>query len=303
MKKLRKNSGFTLIECVVAMAVLAVMTLGLLMILNATVKQRNLNTQMEREVDNQVEKVVQRKSGDTETEDLGSDGKIVFNDGTKDVFTLSGGQKVYYDNKDDDSGLLEIGALKFIDAGEASDGDNDDDDDDDDDDDPIDITKSSKVYGAADVDKITVVYDSIDGPKEGTDADGNKYEYYNVVWKITFSADTVASYLVSGTMGVESVKVLFPEGAEIVKFKTNNLYACPYIHVLGLNRDTIRMEPQAKNSSISVYVTFEINVKDYGYYTPATDDKPSEFISYTTNPSKLITDHFEGTSEPAVDRS
>lgn len=46
--KLKSKKGFTLVECVVAMAVLAIMSLLLMMILNVTVMTRNSNMKTER---------------------------------------------------------------------------------------------------------------------------------------------------------------------------------------------------------------------------------------------------------------
>ncbi len=59
-KKIRKKSrsGFTLVECVVAMAVLCVMSLLLMMIMSVTVMQRNKNMQLERDIDTQVAELV-----------------------------------------------------------------------------------------------------------------------------------------------------------------------------------------------------------------------------------------------------
>ncbi|MBD5104555.1 MAG: prepilin-type N-terminal cleavage/methylation domain-containing protein [Ruminococcaceae bacterium] len=58
MKKFKSKKGFTLVECVVAMAVLAIMSLLLMMILNVTIKTRNNNMYMERELDQQVDQLV-----------------------------------------------------------------------------------------------------------------------------------------------------------------------------------------------------------------------------------------------------
>lgn len=60
--KLKSKKGFTLVECVVAMAVLAIMSLLLMMILNVTVMTRNSNMKTERELDEQVDKIVQAPS-------------------------------------------------------------------------------------------------------------------------------------------------------------------------------------------------------------------------------------------------
>lgn len=58
MNNLKNKSGFTLVECVVAMAVLAIMSLLLMMILTVTVSARNSNSAMERNIDNQIDKIV-----------------------------------------------------------------------------------------------------------------------------------------------------------------------------------------------------------------------------------------------------
>lgn len=53
-KTRRKHGGFTLVECVVAMAILCIMSLLLMMIMSVTVQQRNKNMQLERDIDTQV---------------------------------------------------------------------------------------------------------------------------------------------------------------------------------------------------------------------------------------------------------
>lgn len=58
MRKLKSKKGFTLVECVVAMAVLAIMSLLLMMILNVTIKARNNNMTMERQIDQQIDYLV-----------------------------------------------------------------------------------------------------------------------------------------------------------------------------------------------------------------------------------------------------
>lgn len=58
MRRFKSKKGFTLVECVVAMAVLAIMSLLLMMILNVTIKARNNNMTMEREIDQQIDQLV-----------------------------------------------------------------------------------------------------------------------------------------------------------------------------------------------------------------------------------------------------
>lgn len=54
MKRLKNKKGFTLVECVVAMAVLAIMSLLLMMILNLTIMTRNKNSELEKELDEAI---------------------------------------------------------------------------------------------------------------------------------------------------------------------------------------------------------------------------------------------------------
>lgn len=58
MQKLNYKKGFTLVECVVAMAVLAIMSLLLVMILNVSILAKNENVRLEAELDHQVENLV-----------------------------------------------------------------------------------------------------------------------------------------------------------------------------------------------------------------------------------------------------
>lgn len=58
MVNIKNKKGFTLVECIVAMAVLAIMSLLLMMILNITVSSRNNNQHLERAIDKQVEHIV-----------------------------------------------------------------------------------------------------------------------------------------------------------------------------------------------------------------------------------------------------
>lgn len=78
MKPLKSKKGFTLVECVVAMAVLAIMSLLLTMILSVTLAQRNSNIKSEKEIDKQVENIVGDK-GTVETKDISSDIKFFAN--------------------------------------------------------------------------------------------------------------------------------------------------------------------------------------------------------------------------------
>lgn len=75
MKRLKGKNGFTLVECVVAMTVLAIMSLLLTMILSATLKVRNTNMQLEKEIDQQVENLASGDGAVKESFDKGIDFK------------------------------------------------------------------------------------------------------------------------------------------------------------------------------------------------------------------------------------
>lgn len=62
MVKMKNKKGFTLVECVVAMAVLAIMSLLLMMILTITINSRNANRKIEREIDSQVDYLIANES-------------------------------------------------------------------------------------------------------------------------------------------------------------------------------------------------------------------------------------------------
>lgn len=250
MKKLRKNTGFTLIECVVAMAVLAVMTLGLLMILNVTVKQRNLNMKIENDVDGQVEKLVQE---DSVTDVSVANPKIDFGGGIE----ISGGKKVYHDDPDAE---FQIGALEYdigsvpsapppSNPGSPAPAD------------PNDglgqayNAENFKVYGAADVSgKITIT-------ESKTPADGG----YKVTWNVRFTTT-------SGSRE-KSVKVVLPRGSCEIKCPTStNCEAVAY-----MDNSTVRIQPangsgwgseKYDNTSVptEINITFYISTSDYDTY-------------------------------------
>lgn len=77
MKKIILRKGFTLVECVVAMAVLAIMSLLLMMILTVTINARNNNTSIERDIDRQIDLLA-----GTAADTVAYTSQIVFQEGT-----------------------------------------------------------------------------------------------------------------------------------------------------------------------------------------------------------------------------
>lgn len=243
MKRLRSKNGFTLIECVVAMAVLAIMTIGLLMILNATVRTRNSNTQMEREVDRQVQEIVQ---GDNVTTEEYKD-PIAFKDESgNDVGEIpgSGGgvkaDKKFQENEDVD---VEVGRLEYdfknLEASPVPGGNKNNNDG------KISQAGNYKVYGAADLAGGIVSINELSVNKTN--------DPYEVQWKIYFNANSLADE--------RGVKVVLPVGAEKIECTTNS-YNCD-VHNIAVH--TVRIAPSQTGHSEVIY-TFLISKDDYDNY-------------------------------------
>lgn len=274
MEKLRKKAGFTLVECVVAMAVLAVMTVALFMILSVTARQRIQSAQLEWDVDNQVEQIAQGNGTATEPFKNG-EGNIAFENADEDVvFTINGAQKVYYEDEDYD---LQIGAIT-IDAENVP---------------PVTTENEGEVSSEAPTTKPPTfniednrkVYSSIELTE---DANGHKITisssgsypvtgpedgYYTVTWEIKFRAASLEVY-----KDIQSVKVVMPPNVKVVKYWTTDTSwdSTTYIHLLSNN--ILRMEPSNTYSDLYVYVTFKV--------------KDSEFAAYAGDPDGYITAYF-----------
>lgn len=117
-KKTRKKrcGGFTLVECIVAMAVLCVMSLLLMMIMSVTVMQRNKNMQLERDIDTQVVELANNAPSDptatASTEPVADN--IVFSNGTwTEAIPANGVAGVVANKKVYPNENVELGALNY----------------------------------------------------------------------------------------------------------------------------------------------------------------------------------------------
>ena len=284
MRKLRKNGGFTLVECVVAMAVLAVMTLGLMMILSVTVKQRNLNTQKERNIDEQVEQVY---VDDKDVKYTDVDDILI-----SDELKITGVQKAYVEGADSN---LQIGAVSIPLTGKASKGgatgntsykelEGDD-------------PAEYKVYGALAVknDTISIQY--------GASEDGNlatqgpftddSGEYYTVTWVIKFNSDPnrnprASEYDYTSVRPELAVKIVLPPEVKVMSLEKKS--NCVYAQELGNN--TIRIQPEQMgnddwNKTI-VYAKLRIPASKYQDYYPSLENNYiSKFYGDVPSPSSI----------------
>lgn len=121
MRKTNKK-GFTLVECIVAMAVLAIMSLLLTMILAVALKSRDQNMAIEKSIDEQLEKIAANGAGAV-TEDCNSGIKLK-NGGWSETIpgnSASGvtANKKYYDNENSRIGFLDydFSGFNFASAG------------------------------------------------------------------------------------------------------------------------------------------------------------------------------------------
>lgn len=104
MRRFISKKGFTLVECVVAMAVLTIMSLLLMMILNISLVTRNKNMELERQLDDQVESLAVNQAL---AETASFEDNIEFTSGV-DTFSIPGdgsshvqANKKYYENENE----------------------------------------------------------------------------------------------------------------------------------------------------------------------------------------------------------
>lgn len=110
MKRLKGKRGFTLVECVVAMAVLMIMSLLLTMLLNITLVTRNQNIEYEKSLDGQVNNIAAENEG-AKSSPYAED--VEFSSGDK-TFSIPGNGNSYSKaNKKYYEGENEIGIVDY----------------------------------------------------------------------------------------------------------------------------------------------------------------------------------------------
>lgn len=256
MKRPSFKKGFTLVECVVAMALLAIMTLGLLMILSVTVKTRNSNMEIEREIDRQVEEIMQ--AGDASG--IPYNEPIEFQDKNGDpAGAIPGDGQIITVSREDDVPDVVIGKLEYdyeaavtsesVSSNEA-----------------ITTTSSTtstnisaipnqqgnfKVYGGADIQEDTVTI------KQYGDKTKMEGDTYTIAWQVEFTALTTAVE--------KSVKIVFPKGS----FNINYDQYLSNCKVVQVGQYIERMSPKTSNgytapwSNVSAIFIFEISKANY----------------------------------------
>lgn len=230
MKRLGNKKGFTLVECLVAMAVLAVLTLALMMTLSVTIKARNSNMALEREIDRQVQDIVQ-DGAEVTTAPFNDD--IEFKDNSGDtVGSIPGNGNGVTANKefqDNELADVEVGRLDYdfedyefedVEGGDGGSGST--------------YGDLYKIYGAANVGNISIT--EIKGSDSG--------DFCKITWTVNFSASDVADE--------RAVKITFPKTAKNI--------TCTGIsggNSLSISKNVMRIQP-AEGGTTAMY-TFELS--------------------------------------------
>ncbi|HBH95163.1 MAG TPA: hypothetical protein DDX91_05375 [Ruminococcaceae bacterium] len=263
MKPLKSKKGFTLVECVVAMAVLAIMSLLLTMILSVTLAQRNSNIKSEKEIDKQVENIVGDK-GTVETKDISSDIKFFANgaelgdvipgntDGAKAEKIEHQGDGVNFDSLDYDFDSYK--KFENIANGKIPGGAEDD---------PGPGYEKSKCFGALNIDKgeVTVKEKSRMGKRKSDGAivsvvDGEDYEYYIITWNITFNAKEASDE--------KSVKLRIPPEGKLSSADTvNKVKGNPIVD--NLSNTAVRIQATTAGD-IEIDIKFKVSADDIDDY-------------------------------------
>lgn len=253
---MRKNhkKGFTLVECVVAMAILVVMALLLSMLLTATVNLRNHNKTVENEIDEQVDKLASKQDL---TEQAITDSGISFNNGI--IIPGTNAKKLYFEDSNVQMGAIDYG---FNDIELPSFDDEDDPSDSDDEGDDAEARKARKVYGAVETSSVTITEEVDPVLNDGV---------YTMKWRIMFTASSCSE--------VKSLKIVLPSGADNVYYDADWKYT-----VHGLGDRVVRICPKS-NQSITLSLTFTVPESSYVYYEEAEEGKepqakPESFYHY-----------------------
>lgn len=262
MKNLKKKKGFTLVECVVAMAVLAIMSLLLTMILTVSMKTRNTNMEIEREIDEQVDKIVGVNKSSEEERDKSID--FEQNKTVIDSIPKNGTDDLEAHKNSFDGDEISLGALnynfenytgwgesstntvycsqckksyekdKLLEGGKKC---------------PLGHSlikeqniESDKVRGAVDVASVQLV--------EGTptdNGDGTK------TYKITVRLDPASCST------EKSLKITLPTSVKSINAATKTSNAVGYV----IAKNTLRIEPTKADGSFDYEFTFVMTPEDY----------------------------------------
>lgn len=233
LKRLKKNKGFTLVECVVALALLAIMSTMLMTILSMASQVHAANRSAEQAMDEQV--VGMAQGSITETTDV--EPVIQFYNGTNAVASIDGsttGVDVHFNR--DSSSTYPLGGMNFDcqsyqdfvteEAGGAGGSES-----------------NARVYGACDTSSVQIVQaESTLDSTTGT---------YTIKWQCSFSVSTNSDIL--------AMKIVMPIGAE---YQSSSGTAC---NTLLISDRIVRIQPTVVGGCSAV-ITFTLSESSYNSF-------------------------------------
>ncbi len=265
MKTIKGKKGFTLVECVVAMAVLAIMSLLLTMILSITLKTRNRSMELERDLDKQVEDLVEADGAKKDD----YDDSIKFENGKGESFDIPGNSvdgvdagKKYNDDSSNIIGKMEYDFEHYFEkmpkpAPIA--------DDEDDKKNPEAPEYVGGFPGSGNLIRSTVNLNSDVTITEQSktpikiNSGGEEKDGYEITWRIEFTT--------KGYTPEKAMRVILPIGAQSASVKADT---SSYSYMTA--KYMIRIQPKGWSASgmdetslVSVYpgVTFKITKEDF----------------------------------------
>lgn len=233
LKRLKKNKGFTLVECVVALALLAIMSTMVMTILSMASQVHAANRSAEQEMDEQVAGMAQ--GAITETTEV--EPVIQFYNGSTAVASIDGSETGVNINFNRDSASsyplngLDFDCEAYQDYVSEEAGGQED------------ASSNARVYGACDTSSVTV-------SQTGATLD-SATGTYTITWQCSFS--------VSEAQEVLAMKVVTPIGAE---FKSASGSNCS---TRLISDRTVRIQPSASGGCAAI-IQFTLSESSYNSF-------------------------------------
>lgn len=238
MKKiLKRNKGFTLVECIVAIAIFALMSALVMQILALSIRQYRKNHHTETDIDKQIENIVGENAVLTERETMDIAINFVLNGGN----TVVSGIKVEDvsvkkdPNKENVSDRLELNTFEATIQQDPNDKNKEEN--------GSMITEDIHIYGSKGIEEITV--------KDETTVDGDNY-------KVKLSFQVFDKKNVLDSLASNAIKIAIPDSAKFVKLTNNDDNKSTYLKLSSTNYRIF--DNKLKDSKSDVNTTYDFSI-------------------------------------------